>query len=77
MSRESQDVRAWRNHTILAMPPAQSNDLLSMGIDRIFQYDGQEQVAMSVENLVPGSWFGHTAAGALTSRSSAVLVASA
>jgi hypothetical protein len=57
--------------TLKVMPPAnktphQATTLATMGVDRIFQYDGKDMVDMSVEIDVPGSWFGGTAAGRLT-----------
>ena len=53
------------------MPPAnkmphQVTTLATMGVDRIFQYEGKDMVDMSVEIDVPGSWFGGTAAGRLS-----------
>ena len=40
--------------------------LMTFGVEMIKQYPGQEQVDLSVEICVPGSWFSGTAIGALT-----------
>ena len=51
------------------MPPALKqphNNTLDSVVERIQQYPGQEQVDLAVEVDVPGSWFGGTAAGSLT-----------
>ena len=50
-----------------APPPSAVRTLDAVGIDRIEQYDGKEQVTeLSVIVEVPGSWFGAGAEGALT-----------
>ena len=46
------------------MPPVRT--LADLGVETIVQYPGQQQVDLKVEIEVPGSWFGGTAAGALT-----------
>ena len=59
-----------------SMPPAKklpkpsdvdaAPSVLGLGVERIKQYGGEEQVSLKVLVDIPGSWFGGGAAGSLT-----------